>query len=158
MAESGMRENLCRRLKKLDAVAVENPARPGTPDVNFIGGWIECKWLRAWPKRVGTPVKLDHPLLAGQKVWIRRRNRRGGKAWVMLQCGREWLLFRGGVACDFLGTSTRQELYRHVYHVWRSGLDADELIAVLETNRPDRVRTKQEDIEAAWDQLGGSHI
>ncbi len=138
MAESDMRKNLCDRLKKLDAIAVENPARPGTPDVNFIGGWIELKWLRHWPKRVGTPVKLDHPLLSGQKVWIRRRNRRGGRAWVMLQCGREWLLFKGDAACDFLGTSTRQELYRHVYHVWRTGLDADELIAILETNRPDR--------------------
>jgi len=132
MAESDMRTNLCDRLKKLDAVAVENPARPGTPDVNFIGGWIECKWLRAWPKRVGTPVKLDHPLLAGQKVWIRRRTRRGGRAWVMLQCGREWLLFRGDVACEYLGTATRAELYQHTRAHWTKGLDVDELTAIIE--------------------------
>ena len=131
MSESNMRTNLVQGLKKLDAVAVENPARPGTPDVNFIGGWIECKWLRAWPKRPGTPVKLDHPLLPSQKVWIKRRNRRGGRAWVMLQCGREWFLFKGGVACDFLGTASRHDLYRQAYYVWRTGLDTDELIASI---------------------------
>jgi len=74
----------------------------------------------------------------------------------MLQCGREWLLFRGDVACEYLGTSTRAELYRHVYHVWKTGLDADELIAILETCRPDRVMTEGERHEARWKALGGS--
>ena len=156
MAESDMRKNLCNQLKKLDAFAVENPARPGTPDINFIGGWIECKWLRKWPTRIGTPVKLDHPLLTGQKVWIRRRNRRNGRAWVMLQCGREWLLFKGDVACDSLGTSTRAELYRHAYAHWTAGLDADELIAILETCRPNKVLTDDEKREARWNASGGS--
>ena len=133
MSESNMRKNLCNQLKKLDAVAVENRAGPGTPDVNFIGGHIECKWLRAWPKRAGTVVKLDHPLLPSQKVWIKRRNRRGGRAWVMLQRGYEWLLFKGEVACDFLGTSTQAELYNQAYRVWYRGLDADELIAIIKS-------------------------
>lgn len=156
MAESDMRKNLCNKLKKLDAVAVENPARPGTPDINFVGGWIECKWLRAWPKRTGTVVKLNHPLLSSQKVWIRRRQRRNGKPWVMLQCGREWLLFRGDIACDRLGTATRAELYSHARAHWKTGLDADELIAILETSRPDRVRTDVECREARWRADGGS--
>ena len=132
MSESGMRTNLVKALSVLDAVSIENPAGPGTPDINFIGGWIECKWLRAWPKRPDTPVKLDHPLLASQKVWIRRRIRRGGRAWVMLQCGREWFLFKGDVACDFLGTSSRNELHYYARAHWHIGLDADELIAIIE--------------------------
>lgn len=156
MSESGMRKNLVDRLKPLDATAVENMVGPGTPDVNFIGGWIECKWLRAWPKRPSTPVKLTHPLLPTQKVWIRRRNRRGGRAWVMLQCGREWLLFRGDVACDFLGTSTRGELYRHAFRAWENGLKTDELIDIIETTRPDRRQTDYEQREARWKALGGS--
>ena len=139
MAESDMRKNLCNRLKKLDAIAVENPARPGTPDVQFIGGWCELKWLRRWPARANTPVKLDHPLTSGQRVWLKRRIRRGGAAWVMLQRGREWLLFKGDVAAEFLGTSTRAELYNHAHRVWKAGLNTDELIAILETNRADRV-------------------
>ncbi len=156
MAESDMRKNLCRKLEKLDAVSVENPAGPGTPDVNYIGGWIECKWLRAWPKRVGTVVKLDHPLLISQKVWIKRRIRRGGRAWVMLQRGREWLLFGGLGACDFLGSSTRAELYSHAFAHWEQGLDADELITIIERSRPTRRLNDGELREARWKALGGS--
>lgn len=156
MAESNMRKNLCNQLKKLDAQAVENRVGPGTPDINYIGGHIECKWLRAWPKRHGTVVKLQHPLLPSQKVWIRRRNRRGGKAWVMLQCKWEWLLFKGDVACDFLGKLTQGELVNRAYHYWERGLDADELIAIFETTRPERKRTDYELREARWKALGGS--
>jgi len=134
MSESGMRMNLVKTLSVLDAVSIENPAGPGTPDVNFIGGWIECKWLRAWPKRPDTPVKLSHPLLPTQKAWLRRRRRRGGAAWVMLQCGREWLLFKGEVAADHLGTATQRELYHLWAHrTWRI-LNKCELIQVLTEN------------------------
>jgi len=134
MSESNMRTKLVQVLSELDACAVENPAGPGTPDINFIGGWIECKWLRAWPKRPGTVVKLDHPLLPSQKVWINRRIRRGGKAWVMLQCGREWLLFKGDYAVKYLGKSTRRELYQWAHVHWEKGLSIDELIAIIETS------------------------
>ncbi len=156
MSESNMRKNLCRKLAKLDAQAVENRVGPGTPDVEYIGGHIECKWLRAWPKRPSTVVKLDHPLLKSQKVWIRRRIRRGGTAFVMLQCRHEWLLFRGFLACDWLGKLTRSELAYRAYRYWERGLDADELIAILETMRPDRVWTDGEKREARWKADGGS--
>ena len=132
MSESDMRTNLVDKLKKLDACSVENPAGPETPDVQYIGGFIELKWLRAWPKRPGTPVTLDHPLLASQKVWIKRRIRRGGAVWVLLQCGREWLLFRGDVAVEHLGTSTKAELYDLAHAAWYEGLDTNELILTLE--------------------------
>jgi hypothetical protein len=159
MSETDMRKNLCNDLRALDAQAMENRVGPGTPDVAFIGGWIECKWLRAWPKRPTTVVTLDHPITKSQKVWIRRHVRRGGRAWVLLQCRREWLLFAGDVACDFLGSLTRAELYRRAYHVWRKGLDADELIAIVQS------RCKRKDVfynlsaderEARWKALGGS--
>ncbi len=131
MAEKDMRKALVKALKPLDAIAVENSVGPGTPDVECIEGWIECKWLRAWPKRPTTPVRLDHELLQDQKVWLRRRIRRGGDAWVMLQCRREWLLFRGNVAADYLGNSTREELYDHAEHIWTTGLDATEIVEAL---------------------------
>ncbi|KKL22115.1 hypothetical protein LCGC14_2438690, partial [marine sediment metagenome] len=47
--------------------------------------------------------------------------------------------FKGDVAAEFLGTSTRAELYNHAHRVWKAGLNTDELIAILETNRADRV-------------------
>lgn len=130
-----MRQNVVRALRSLDAVSVENRVGPGTPDVNFVEGWVELKWLRSWPKRPETPVALDHPLEVEQRAWIRRRRKRGGNVWVLLQCGREWLLFDGLVAADFLGTSTRAELYRHAKKWWAKGLDRRELIEALNATR-----------------------
>lgn len=156
MSESNMRKNLCNQLKKLDAQAVENRVGPGTPDVSYIGGWIECKWLRAWPKRPGTVVKLDHPLLKSQKVWIRRRARRGGNVYVLLQRGREWLLFYGRIACEYLGLSTRADLYTYACRVWKDGLDVDELMTFLENHKPVRKLNDGELREARWKAAGGS--
>jgi len=126
-----MRQKVVGALRSLDAISVENPVGPGTPDVNFIEGWVELKWLRAWPKRPETPVTLDHPLTPEQRAWHKRRSKRGGNTWVMLQCGREWLLFKGIVAAEHLGTATRSELYHHATIWWRNGLDTNGLIEAL---------------------------
>jgi len=127
-----MRQRLVDALRPLDAFSVENRVGPGTPDINFIGGWMECKWLRSWPKQVATPVRLDHPLTSEQKAWLRRRWSRGQPTWVMLQANRtEWLLFDGITAVKYLGEATREELGRFAYRHWRQGLVAKELIAVL---------------------------
>lgn len=131
MAERDMRTELVRMLSPLDGQAVENRANPGCPDVEFIGGWIECKWLRAWPKREDTPVRLDHPLLPTQKVWIRKRACRGGKVWVMLRCRREWFLLDGLIAVKYLGTATRVSLSNLAVKHWQDGLDESELREVL---------------------------
>lgn len=156
MAEKDMRKNLCNQLRLLDAQAMENRVGPGTPDVSYIGGWIECKWLRAWPKRPGTVVTLDHPLLKSQRVWLKRHFQRGGTAFVMLQCGREWLLFNVMTAREFLGASTQAELYRHAIRIWKTGLKEEELITFLIEQRPVRRLNAGELREARWKAAGGS--
>jgi len=111
-AESGFRGRVVKLLVKmgLDGVAVENPARPGTPDINFIEGWIECKKTGKWPKQEETPVRLDHELMQSQKVWIRRRAMKGGKVFVLLQIDHYFLMFDGLWAVNNLGKRTRQEM------------------------------------------------
>ncbi len=131
MSEHDMRGKIIEVLRPLDAVSVENRCGPGTPDVNYIGGWMELKWLREWPKRAETPVKLDHDLEPQQRAWLRRRRNRGGAAWVMLQCRREWLLWYGEVAAEIIGTATREELIARCHRYWPNGLNGDELIGVL---------------------------
>lgn len=129
MAESDMRKKVIKALSSLDAVAVENKVGPGTPDINYIGGWIECKWLRRWPKKGGT-VKIDH-YTPQQRVWARRRAHCGGRVFMLIQRGREWILLHGPVAADILGESTREEIIESSLRYWNKGLVDDELMEAI---------------------------
>lgn len=72
--EQNQRQVLIKALNKrgYDATSVENPACPGTPDVQFIGGWIELKFREKWPKRADTTVRIEH-FTPQQRVWLLRR-------------------------------------------------------------------------------------
>lgn len=131
MSESNMRKKVVKALAPLNAISVENPCLPGTPDVNYIEGWIELKWLRSWPKREETPVRLEHYTKV-QRVWAFRRRRAGGQCWMLLQCGREWLLMDGAVAALTLGHCTKAELIEHSEAYFSSGLDAATMIQFLQ--------------------------
>lgn len=125
MAESHMRGRVVRILRRHDAVAVENRVYPGTPDVNYIEGWVELKWLPRWPKGQDEPVRVKH-FTPQQRVWLRRRWRRGGRAYVLLQVAQDWLLFDGATAADNLGKVSRGRLFELALKTWRK-LDEEEL-------------------------------
>jgi len=112
MSESTMRTRVVKLLKKwgLDGQAVENMVGPGMPDIYYIGGWIETKLTRAWPKRATSVVRLDHGLRSTQKLWIRRHTKRGGKVFVLIQIAKEFLLLDGETAVYSLDECTRSEL------------------------------------------------
>lgn len=111
-----MRARVLKALRPLDAIAVENMVGPGTPDVSYIGGWIELKSADRWPPR-GGPLRLDH-FTKEQRAWIRRHERRGGRVDVLLRVGREWILLPGGVAASILGDATRSELIEQSCEFW----------------------------------------
>ncbi len=119
MSESSMRTTVLEVLRPWDAVAVENSALPGTPDIECMLGWLELKCLDAWPKHkeVGQPVLIPH-YTPQQRVWLLRRTRKGGVAVLLLKVGAsEWLLFDGWTAARLVGrvsaTRLREEAYRH---------------------------------------------
>lgn len=118
MSESTTRTFVVRFLTEdgLDAVAVENPACPGTPDVNYVEGWIELKQLTHWPKTTG-PVQIRH-FRQGQRIWLRRRWAAGGAAWFLLRVRTDWLLFDGEYAGRMVGLVSREELYRNARATW----------------------------------------
>ena len=134
MSESDMRGKVVRALRSLDAVSVENKVYPGTPDVNYIGGWVELKWLRSWPRNADTdPVKIKH-FTPQQRVWLKRRWRRGGRAFLLLQAGgRDWLLFDGVTAAQIVGRVTRPELFERALMNWKT-FNAKELKEWLTAN------------------------
>jgi len=125
-----MRQRLIVALRPLDGVPIENKVRAGTPDVNYIGGWMELKWLRGWPKRDGL-VLLPHYTL-GQRLWLRRRGRRGGQAMLVLQVGKQWLFFDSEYSYQSVGkTETRVDLEQNAMMHFVSGLKNKELVAWL---------------------------
>lgn len=118
MSESTMRGDVVRLLKAagLDAIPVENPVGPGTPDVNYVEGWIELKQLRYWPRTTG-PVRVRH-FRKGQRLWLRQRWEAGGNAWLLLRVRSDWLLFDGDVAARVVGLVSREELDRNARIAW----------------------------------------
>ena len=125
-----MRGKVIQALHELNAIAVENPVLPGTPDVNYVEGWIELKWLRAWPTGSATVVPIKH-FTPQQRVFHIKRRMAGGHSWVLIQCRREWLLFIGEVAAFTVGQCTRQELYDNASARWSNGLDVKELTSCI---------------------------
>jgi len=132
LSERNMRQRLVKALKPLNAVSVENAVGPGTPDINYTKGWIECKWLRSWPKKADTVVRLGHPLMPDQIAWIKRRMAHGRVVWVMLQCKQEWFLFSGLAAIHVLGSTCHKILCETTHRYWPNGLNVDELIDILD--------------------------
>ncbi len=122
-----MRGRVTKALRALDAFAVENPARPGTPDVNYAEGWIELKWLRKWPADEDAVVPFPH-FTSQQRVFHLRRRQVGGASWVLVQCRREWLLFRGEDAALHLGKISRQQMLDLAHRSWANGLVQKELV------------------------------
>jgi hypothetical protein len=112
MSESNMRSVLVRALISLDARAIESPSTGiGIPDVNYIGGWIECKWLEEWPRRADThPVKFKHKLSKEQGMWLYRRTKAGGVALCCCQVDQDWFFFDGMTIKDRFDFMTRSEM------------------------------------------------
>jgi len=114
--EAEQRQLIVKALNKLkqDAVSVENPACPGTPDVNFIDGWVELKYSKNWPVKEETQVRIEH-FTQQQRVWLMRRWHNQGACWLCLQVSKtkDWLVFTGEVACKKVGRPgvTRHDLY-----------------------------------------------
>lgn len=104
-------------LKPLGAVSVENAVGPGTPDVAYVGGWLELKSAEGWPARPDTPLRLPH-YTPQQRVWHVRWSRAGGSVHVLLKVAQDWLLIEGAVAAVELGDRTREELLGLAVRAW----------------------------------------
>ncbi len=131
MAElDSMKPRVIRALKPLGAFCVENSVGTGTPDVNYIEGWIELKWLRALPVKQDTIVKIEH-YNKGQKIFAVKRRRKGGQCWLLLLVKNQWLLFDGAVAAIHLNKSTAKQLFDVAHRVWPDGLNDKELVECI---------------------------
>lgn len=119
MSESSMRTRVVKALKRLHAFAVENPAWPGTPDVNYREGWLELKELPEWPVREDTVVPLPH-FTPQQRIFLTRRSHAGGQVYMLLKVRQDWYLIEGAVAATIVGkTATRKDIENNSVRTWR---------------------------------------
>lgn len=81
--ETDLNKRICAALADLDPRRVENTVGHGTPDINYLHGWIEDKQI-AFPKRPTTIVKLEH-YTPQQRAWHRKRRQAGGLCFVALE-------------------------------------------------------------------------
>lgn len=114
-----MRQRVVKALKPLDAFSVENLCGSGTPDVNYMEGWIELKHKDEWPKRATSVVRLPH-FTPQQRLRLRRRWHLGGNAYLLLQVEQDWLLFDGGTAAVHVGRCDRSTLESIAKARWHS--------------------------------------
>lgn len=111
-------------LQQLRLQRIEDRFTAGVPDVAYCfrgsAGWIELKHLPAWPASRDTPVRLPK-LTIEQVAFAEAWERAGGKSWVLLQVGREYLLLP---ACIVRALHERRLTRTHVCRLavaWGSG-------------------------------------
>jgi len=112
MSEARYRQSVVKGLRKLrmDPVSVENGlTHPGTPDINWLHGWIELKVIPKWPVRPETVVRCS-TFTPQQRIWLRRRWNANGSAYLLARIGRNHLLFNGADAADYFGEVRREIL------------------------------------------------
>lgn len=105
--EQKLNDRVMASLRRIgrDPRRCENIADDGTPDIHYIGGWIEDKSIAEWPARATTRVAVDH-YTPGQRAWHVRRRRAGGRCHVAFEVGGEggvFMLFDGERAAAHLG-------------------------------------------------------
>jgi hypothetical protein len=120
-----------------DARRHEDALGAGVPDVSYgcggADGWIELKALDRWPARPDTLVRLDN-LTPEQLRFLENRGRAGGgRCFVLLAVGGQYLLFRWDQARRLREGATRAELEVLSAGAWAGGIDAGELTALLTT-------------------------
>ena len=117
MSEDKLKKRVIHAIRKIDPVLVDNPRKPGTPDVNYIEGWVELKYKEDWPKRAGTLVKFPK-FYPQQRVWLVKRSLAGGKCFVLLQVKFMYLLYEGGYAAQHFDKMTKDEMIKNAVKVW----------------------------------------
>lgn len=135
MKESAMRKIVINALSGLDAISVENPARPGTPDVNYIEGWVELKVLEQWPVRAATKVRVPC-FTPQQRLWLRRRWQRGGEVYFLILIAKDWLLFNGDVAGKHVGKDfNKNEMFKNARFSIEGHFDKRNIHRILKNGR-----------------------
>lgn len=117
-------------------IRVENVVGSGTPDVNYCingaEGWIELKHLPSWPKNKASVVRIPHKrLFKVQCAWLHARSVIGGRSWLFVQVGTDYILFNGTCALLIERGLTRAGWEAIATARWERSVDAIDLVKHL---------------------------
>ena len=135
MNESAVWQYLKRGMMGLwQANRIESSAGNGVPDVCYsLPGkhvWIELKYIKAWPVRATTKVKL--PLRPEQKLWISVRGKMSGNVWVFIRIYDTFYLLNHDQAIDACDGWTHDEWAIKSTLFWYKKIDFGRLQYELE--------------------------
>lgn len=117
-------------LGKWHATRIESSSGNGVPDISYgmpyINGWIELKYVKEWPKRATTRVKL--PLRPEQKHWIATRGGLSGHVWVICRVQDTFFLisYHSAIHLTEIG-ATRSDWPMWATLTWDDKIDFNEL-------------------------------
>lgn len=133
--------NLWRYLKKKigkewDATRHEDLIGSGVPDVSFgyrgNNGWIELKYLKKFPVRATTRIRIPH-LTGAQCNWLINRNVKGGNCWILIQIANEYFLFPViGIRYIWHHKFTAEQFRKGATGHWVGSIDKDEFLRILD--------------------------
>jgi len=125
-----MNDRVRKMMHHTDYKRVENCVAPfGMPDANWYNGWCELKTIEEWPKRADTVLCIKDFSLV-QRRWLKRRCQLG-RAFLLLHCGGDWLLFWGEDAAKYLGLVPKAQLFLYAIESSQGTLNEEKFRACL---------------------------
>lgn len=125
-----MRDHL--RHCDIDMQRHEDKLSKGVPDVSYgfhrVNGWIELKYIEQ-PKDPDNLLRCPH-FTGTQRRWLMDRGTHGGHCFVMLQVGREYMLF-DHIGCQFIGNVSLAKLRTYAIRGWPGKIDFPDLCGAL---------------------------
>lgn len=135
-SESSLWNTISKNMKgKWEADRVENSVLLGMPDVYFTMietgkmGWVELKYKSEWPKKLSTPLRVDH-YTSQQKNWIKRHGELGANVFLLIQVGPLYFLYDWENALN-VGNMTFSEMELTAECTWTNRIDYEQLAYFL---------------------------
>lgn len=111
------------------AFRIESCAGNGVPDVCFampgFFGFIELKYIKEWPVRPSTLVKL--PLRPEQVLWIKRYGSCVGKVWAFIRIEDDFFLLTWEQALEACQGWAKEYWLRYSLRRWHGRVDFTEI-------------------------------
>ena len=135
MKESNIRDKFTQSVKSEggDVSNHEDKFTFGVPDSSYglsqINGWVEHKYIGSWPVRPSTKIKIG--LRKDQVFWMEKRQKTGGRCFILIGVESEIFLFSGDLVRELYSGIIKKQFYEMSLAVWNKQIDTKQLKLLL---------------------------